>query len=105
MIEEGIHTKEETSNFIQNLSIKLITIQAFATSIDALTVGFSISNYTLLDVLFCIFCIACITFVLCFIGAYIGKKFGCSLGDKAQIFGGIILICIGIEIFITSMFF
>ena len=47
--------------------------------------------------------IAAITFVICFGGIAIGKKFGTKLAGKASIFGGVILIAIGIEIFLTGV--
>ena len=44
------------------------------------------------------------TVIICFIGVYIGKKFGNKFNDKAEIIGGIILIIIGLEIFLTNIF-
>ena len=38
-------------------------------------------------------------------GVIIGKKFGTRFADKAGIAGGVILILIGIEIFVTGVFF
>ena len=48
--------------------------------------------------------ICAVTFVICFAGLYIGKKAGTKLAGKAGILGGVILIAIGLEIFITSFF-
>ena len=48
---------------------------------------------------------AIVTFVICIAGVKIGKKFGVKLAGKAQILGGVILIGIGIEIFVSGLFF
>ena len=79
-----------------------LIIQGIATSIDALSVGFTIADYNLGEALLAAFVIAAVTFVICFGGIIIGKKVGTKLAGKAGIFGGAILIFIGLEIFITS---
>ena len=103
MIMDGIKGEDEEDN--KDLTIKLVLIQALATSIDALSVGFTISDYKVLEALICTGLVAIITFIICFSAVFIGKKFGTKLGNKAVIFGGVILILIGIEIFISGMFF
>ena len=80
-------------------------VQGVATSIDALSVGFTVSDYTLVPALVCSLIIALVTFIICMGGLAIGKKFGTKLSDKAAILGGTILILIGIEIFVTGVFF
>ncbi len=81
-----------------------LLLQGVATSIDALSVGFTISSYRLLQaIVACVF-IGAITFCLCFAGILIGKKAGTKLAGKAGILGGAILIFIGLEIFISSFF-
>lgn len=82
-----------------------LMIQGVATSIDALSVGFTIAEYELLDAVEASLIIAAVTFVICVAGLLIGKKFGTKLAGKAQILGGIILIGIGIEIFVSGVFF
>lgn len=82
-----------------------LIVQGVATSIDALSVGFTIAEYILPMALACAGIIAAITFVLCAIGIEIGKKFGTKFSEKATAFGGVILILIGFEIFITGVFF
>lgn len=101
MIVDGI--KGEETDESDNLTIKVIFIQAIATSIDALSVGLTISNYTLNEALLCTAIVALLTFIICFFAVYIGKKFGTALGNKAIIIGGIILIGIGLEIFISGI--
>lgn len=80
----------------------VLIVQGIATSIDALSVGFTISDYNLTEALLCALVIAIVTFIICLGGIIIGKKVGTKLAGKAGIFGGAILIFIGLEIFITS---
>ena len=70
--------------------------------LSALSVGFTIAEYNWLMALVSSLIIAVVTFGICFAGLYIGKKAGTRLAGKAGIFGGAILILIGLEIFITS---
>ncbi len=86
------------------VGIKGLIIQGIATSIDALSVGFTISDYGCLEALLACLLIGIVTFAICFAGIIIGKKAGTKLAGKAGILGGIILIFIGLEIFITSWF-
>ena len=78
--------------------------QGVATSIDALSVGFTISSYNVFEALLSCALIGVVTFIICFAGVEIGKKAGTKLSGKAGILGGVILIIIGLEIFITSLF-
>ena len=86
------------------LSAGALLMQGIATSIDALSVGFTISEYGWLMALAASLIIAVVTFFICMAGLRIGKKFGTQLSGKANILGGIILICIGLEIFISGVF-
>lgn len=86
----------------QKLGFSALLVQGIATSIDALSVGFTISDYNVLQAVVCALLIAVVTFGICFAGILLGKKFGTALAGKSAIFGGAILIFIGIEIFITS---
>lgn len=74
-----------------------------ATSIDALSVGFTIAEYDFLMALVCALIISAVTFAICMAGLIIGKKFGTRFSDRATILGGAILILIGIEIFVTGV--
>ena len=107
MIYEGVTHKENSSEqqSHKNLTAVVLLTQAVATSIDALSVGFTVSSYDVLQALTSVAIIALVTFAICVGGVYVGKKFGTKLGNKAEIFGGIILIGIGLEIFITGVFF
>ena len=102
MLIEGIKGGENGTE-VRDLSISALLIQGVATSIDALSVGFTISEYGLGLAVICAVIIAIVTFVICMAGLMIGKKFGTKLSGKAGILGGIILIGIGIEIFITGI--
>lgn len=88
---------------VESLTLKVLFIQAIATSIDALSVGFTISNYNLIEAIVCVSIVAISTFIICIFGVKIGKKFGTKLGNKAELIGGIILVLIGIEIFISGL--
>ena len=91
------------SSVRQELTFKMLFVQAIATSIDALSVGLTIADYTITNAIICACIIALCTFVISFVAVHLGKKFGTKLEGKAEIFGGIILILIGIEIFLTGI--
>ena len=101
MLIEGLSgTEEEVKS---GASVKLLLIQGVATSIDALSVGFTIADYGFLMAFVCALLIAVVTFVICMAGLALGKKFGTKLAGKASILGGVILIGIGIEIFLSGI--
>ncbi|MCR4814600.1 MAG: manganese efflux pump MntP family protein [Lachnospiraceae bacterium] len=75
-----------------------LIMQGMATSLDALSAGFTISEYSLAYALLCAGIIAVVTFVLCLAGVILGKKIGERISTIATIFGGCILILIGIKI-------
>ncbi len=102
MLWEGTHPDEEEEQNNQVTHAALF-VQGIATSIDALSVGFTIAEYDLIHALVAGIVIAVVTFVICFAGLEIGKKAGTKLAGKATIFGGIILILIGLEIFISHL--
>ena len=83
----------------------MLVIQGVATSIDALSVGLTISEYHIFAALLASLIIAVVTFIICLVGLKIGKMVGKRLGVYAGILGGVILVGIGIEIFVKGMFF
>ena len=91
MIKDGFEEEEEDE------------AQGIATSIDALSVGFTIADYTLSSALITSVIIAVVTFIICYVGVVLGKKFGMVFANKSSILGGVILILIGIEIFVTGI--
>lgn len=103
MLIEGIKNKDGESGKTK-VGIAALFVQGVATSIDALSVGFTIAGYGLLMAVVCVLIIAVVTFVICMAGLEIGKKFGTKYANKAAIFGGIILMIIGIEILVTGVF-
>ena len=103
MIFEGRHEDSETQQ-VKTVGAMEIIIQGIATSIDALSVGFTIAEYNWGMMLLAVSVIAAVTFVICATGIRIGRNFGTKLSGKSQIFGGVILILIGIEIFIQGIF-
>lgn len=101
LLLEGVRGGEDDAI---RLTPKKLFIQGIATSIDALSVGFTIAEYGALMALVAALIIAVVTFVISFAGILIGKRFGRGLSGKASILGGIILIGIGIEIFVKGIF-
>lgn len=104
MVWEGTHPEDEEEETDQKLSLGMLMVQGVATSIDALSVGFTIADYNLLQAFVACVVIAVVTLLICYAGLMIGKKAGTKLAGKATILGGVILIAIGLEIFITHMF-
>ena len=102
MLLDGIRNKEEECG-AGAVTFSALLVQGVATSIDALSVGFTIAEYGWLMALVCALIIAAVTFAICMGGLMIGRKFGTKLAGKASILGGVILILIGIEIFLTGI--
>ena len=102
MLIEGIRGNEDDEQ--TGVGAFALFIQGVATSIDALSVGFTIADYDLIMALVCSIIIAIVTFFICITGVKIGKTFGTRLASKSQILGGMILIAIGLEIFIKGIF-
>jgi putative Mn2+ efflux pump MntP len=101
MIGDGVKHKDCDSK--PCLGFWTLIVQGIATSIDALSVGITFASYDWLAALVSALIIMVVTFVICLLGVFIGKKFGSKLANKATIFGGVILILIGIEIFVTGL--
>ena len=97
MIYEGLH--EGIEEDIAAITNKMMLVLAIATSIDAMAAGFSL---TLLDVNAYMACliIGITTFAFSWLGVQIGKSSGTWLENKAEIFGGTVLILIGIKILV-----
>ena len=102
MLIEGIQNKEEDCCCRPGLTLWALIVQGIATSIDALSVGFTIEEYTFKPALLVVSIIAVLTFIICMIGIALGKKAGMRFSGKAGILGGVILILIGIAIFVRS---
>ena len=102
MLFEGIKHKDSEAE-VPAVGIAGLLVQGVATSIDALSVGFTIATYSIGEALICGLLIAVVTFAICMAGLFLGKTFGTHLSGKAGILGGVILIAIGIEIFLTGI--
>ena len=82
---------------VPGVGIKALLLQGVATSIDALSAGFTNEQMDLAAAFVCALIIAAVTFAVCVAGVMIGRKFGVRLADKAAVLGGIILISIGLK--------
>lgn len=102
MLYEGIRKKDSEAEK-PAVGLGALMLQRIATSIDALSVGFTIEPYPLLMAVTASAIIGVVTFFICIAGLLIGKTAGTRLSGKAAILGGIILIGIGLEIFISGM--
>lgn len=103
MILEGLKEKQ-SEEITEKLTLPFLLIQGFVTSIDALSTGFAIAELSFTMALTAAFIISMVTFVVCMIGLWIGRKLGDKFLGKASIFGGMILVIIGLEILLTSIF-
>ena len=101
MLYEGLKGAAEPSSVISGF--KSLMIMGVATSIDALSVGFTIADYGIAEAVLCSAIIGVVTFVICLAGIFLGRKIGTRLAGKAGIIGGIILIAIGLEIFVKGV--
>ena len=99
--KNGRKTDEEQ---VTKLTFKTLIVQGIATSIDALSVGFTIADYSLKRAFAASLIIGVVTLVICLIGLIFGRKIGEKISGTATIIGGIILIVIGIEIFVKGVF-
>lgn len=103
MFLEGLQHKDEEETG-SKLGISALLVQGVATSIDALSVGFTIAEYGFFMAFVCSLIISVVTFCICMEGLNIGKTFGTKFANKAAIIGGLILMGIGVEIFLTGVF-
>lgn len=87
----------------RQLTLRLMLTQAVATSIDALAVGIGFAVMQVNITLACL-AIGVITFGCSLAGTWLGRRFGQLLGRAAEIFGGLILVTIGLKIFVEHMF-
>ncbi len=102
MIIEGIGERQDSTEQ-KELGALVLLMQGIATSIDALSVGFTIASYGFWMALTCSFIIAVTTFCISLIGLYMGKRFGIRFSKYATVLGGSILMIIGVEILVKSL--
>ncbi len=103
MIKNAVKHTDSIEQCIPRIRFSALLIQGVATSIDALSAGFTLATYNAVTVLCAVAIIATATFAICYGGVLIGKKFGTYLSNKSLIFGGSILIFIGTEILIKGI--
>lgn len=103
MLKEAFSGEEECCEPIK-VNWSALIVQGIATSIDALSVGFAIAHYNFVQAFVCGVIIAIVTFFVCMAGVIIGKTVGAKFSRAAAILGGVILIIIGLEVFITGVF-
>lgn len=96
--ERGKETSEKPA-----VGFLTLMLQGIATSIDALSVGLTIAELSPGKAILESLIIGIVTFGICMGGIFLGRKFGLKLAGKATIFGGFILIFIGLEIFLTGI--
>jgi putative Mn2+ efflux pump MntP len=87
---------------VSDLSTKTLLTMGIATSIDAMAIGVTFA-FLQSDILTASTVIALVTFALCVIAVFIGKKLGSLLESKAEILGGLILIGIGTKILLEHL--
>ncbi len=102
MVYEGIRGTGGEQETV-SLAWPTLLMQGIATSIDALSAGFALADYTIAQALLSGLIIAAVTLALCLIGVRAGQKAGQYLTRWASILGGLILIGIGLEIFIKNL--
>lgn len=100
MVKDGFSGQEK--EVCPETDFKCLLIQGLATSMDALSVGFTIASYGMTQAVVSSFIIGLVTFLICLSGIVLGRRFGMKLADKATIVGGFILMGIGLEIFLTA---
>ena len=103
MLIGGIRKRGQDESPEAVLSFGALLVQGVATSIDALSVGFTIAEYNWQMALAAALIIAAVTFVICMGGLALGKRFGTKLSNQTDILGGVILILIGVEIFLSGV--
>jgi putative Mn2+ efflux pump MntP len=102
--KQGYKKEKEEVKEAKKLTWGALIVQGVATSIDALSVGFTIADYSFLRAFAASLIIGAVTLVICLLGLIFGKKIGGKFVSTATIIGGVILILIGIEIFIKGIF-
>lgn len=102
MLVEGLRSGSDESPAAA-VGLGGLLLQGVATSIDALSVGFTIADYTFPMALGAAGIIAAVTFLICLVGLRLGKTFGTRLSRSASVLGGVILIAIGLRTFLGGV--
>lgn len=99
MIKEAFGKEEEVD---ASMTAKSMLLLAIATSIDALAVGITFS-FMKVNILLAVSFIGIVTFICSAAGVKIGSVFGTKYKSKAELFGGIVLILIGLKILLEGV--
>lgn len=83
------------------MSQKTMLTLAVATSIDAMAAGFTLNLMPINPWLACAI-IAVVTGVLSFVGVFLGSQSGTWLESKAEIFGGFVLMFVGLKMVLLN---
>jgi len=102
MIREALSGEEDAAS--ASLSPRVMFPMALATSIDALAVGVTFS-FLSVDIVPAVAFIGCTTFVFGAAGMFLGTVVGSKFQQKAQLFGGAILVLMGIKILLEHLGF
>lgn len=102
MIVGALKKDEEAPKCDVRLDIKDLALMAVATSIDALAVGITFA-FLKVNILPAVTLIGVTTFLLSFVGVFIGKKFGARYKKKAELVGGVVLVLMGMKILIEHL--
>ena len=101
MIYESI-TVQSSKKEINPLNVYVLLVLSIATSIDALAVGISFA-FLKVSIVTPVIIIGTVTFLLSYLGVYIGDRIGHFFENKIEIAGGILLIGIGIKILVEGL--
>ncbi len=102
MIYDSFANSDENAN--STLKNSTLIAQSIATSIDAFAVGISFALIDI-DIFIPVMIIGIITFIASIIGLQLGKFIGVRFGKYIEIFGGLVLISIGVKILIEHLYF
>ncbi|MBE5780228.1 MAG: manganese efflux pump [Clostridiales bacterium] len=102
MLMDGIRSDDDCAVRTDAFALGPMTLLAIATSIDALAVGIGFAAVSA-DIWLSAAIIGVVTFSLCYMGVYFGKRLGCAFQKKAVILGGIVLILIGLKILLEHL--
>lgn len=102
MLVEGLRQSKSKDGEKPKSGIGALLLSAAVSSVDALSMGFTIAEYRLWTAVAGAGIIAAITFIAYTAGFFIGRKFGTRLADKAMVIGGILFIVMALEVFIRG---
>ena len=102
MLVEGLRQSKSKDEEKPKSGIGALLLSAAVSSVDALSMGFTIAEYSLWTAVAGAGIIAAITFSAYTAGFFIGRKFGTRLADKAMVIGGILFIVMALEVFIRG---